>query len=70
MKKRIYFFNCEHPGDLETYKSELQDCGAKIIYEEPDYSEEAVMFIIEVEDYDTFIEKFRLTDSIESSNLQ
>jgi hypothetical protein len=70
MKKRIYFENCEHSGDLENYKMELTNCGAKILFEEPDYSEETVLFVIEVEDYEVFLQKFRLTDEIDSSNLQ
>lgn len=66
MKKfRIYFDECEHSGDLNNYKGDLVNSGARIVAANPDYEEEVASILVEVQDKTAFDQKFAATESFE-----
>lgn len=62
---------CEHDGDLEFYVDDLRSSGAKILNAEchGDYPSHSGTVEIQVDDFATFMVKFRETDGFESSSL-
>ena len=60
---RMTFYECEHGGDLEYYTDDLVLSGAKIISSHVDHDAEIGHVMAEVDDYDLFLEKFKVTDS-------
>jgi hypothetical protein len=69
MQKTIYFYECEHDGDLENYKADVIASGAKIINAHLDPHAEEGVITIECEDIWKFKERFILTDSYVFSSL-
>ena len=69
MTTRVHFDECEHYGDIASYKSDLICSGAQVTGSEFDLEEETCVITIEVEDLDGFMEEFEKTDSYEFSSL-
>lgn len=63
----INFHECEHDGDLDTYKNDIRNAGGKILSSEINYDEESAVVHIEIDD--SFMHKFKGTDSFGFSNL-
>ena len=57
----IKFYECEHNGDLDNYKSDIRDSGGKILNSGLNY--EAETGWVEVEIDDKFWERFKQTDA-------
>jgi hypothetical protein len=60
-KQTITFSECEHEGDVENYKQDLIKSGATILEVTPNFDEEEVTIVIEVDKY--FTDEFKKTDS-------
>ena len=64
MKKIILeFYEAEHHGDVENYKSDIIDCGGKVTDSTLDEDSETCTITVEVEDINAFNEKFEKTDA-------
>jgi hypothetical protein len=72
MRRRIFFEECEHPGDLENYKQDLISAGASIVESQIEYDSESATVLIEVEgnDMTDFILAFQMTDSYEFATFK
>ena len=66
----INFFECEHDGDMERYREDLIESGAKIIRSDSNFNEESCGVVIEVKDISEFKQKFALTDSYGFSHIR
>ena len=63
MKIIVYFSECEHDGDFDHYKTDVNLSGGTILASELNESEEVGILTVEVNNYDLWIEKFKETDS-------
>lgn len=70
MRVKIEFEECEHPGDLENYKQDLINCDATIVESKLDYEDETAIVIIEVEDYNRFMDNFGITTSYDFATFR
>ena len=60
---RLSFCECEHVQDLKNYVDDVVSCGAKLIDGIIYYDDERGDVIAEVDDYDDFVRRFKVTDS-------
>ena len=65
----VTFGECEHNGDLDNYIEDLQSSGAKISESVVDVDSEEGKVTVEVENFSTFLLKFKTTDSYGFSSL-
>lgn len=65
----ITFGECEHAGDLENYKADLEDSGAKVLGSSANYAEENCSITVSISDYAPFLERFKETDAFGFSSL-
>lgn len=65
----VHFYECEHDGDLDNYASDLRDSGAEILSTSCNSEAETGAIKIRVKDFDSFLTKFKETDSIGFSSL-
>lgn len=63
MKVKLIFSECEHEGDMDHYAADIIASGGKIVNTYIDYDNEIGTAIVEIEDKEKFLEKFRETDS-------
>jgi hypothetical protein len=69
LEATITFDECEHSGDMFNYINDLITCGAKLISYSSNYHCETCNVLVEINDYKSFIIKFKETDSYELSSL-
>ena len=71
MKATLKFYECEHEGDLSHYKADITASGGKVISSRlsDDEESEPGIIVFEIEDKNTFLAKFKTTDSYGFSNL-
>lgn len=62
-KIRISFTECEHSGDMDNYTEDIIKCGGRIVRTEVDSDAEEGYAIVEVDDKEAFVEKFKQTDA-------
>lgn len=67
MKATLYFYECEHNGDLDEYISDIVKSGGKILDKKINYEAETARVDVEIDE--TFAEKFRTTRAFGFSNL-
>lgn len=67
--RRLTFAECENHNDLQEYSNDIESCGATITNETLNVEIEEGYVEFEVDDYDVFLEKFKLTNSYEFSNI-
>jgi hypothetical protein len=60
---RIPFTECEHDGDMDNYAGDIRACGGTIVRTSVDPDAEEGYAIVEVDDKDAFIAKFKQTDA-------
>jgi hypothetical protein len=65
---RIHFYECEHYGDLDNYKSDIIESGGRILNAELNYEAETAWVDVEIDE--TFMPKFKKTDACAFSNYQ
>lgn len=65
----VNFHECEHEGDLGGYVYDLRQSGAKILHTTINDESEVGNVVIEVENFEAFMEKFKKTSSCDFSNL-
>lgn len=66
----VYFHECEHEGDLDNYITDLQNSGASVLSSSCDSDEETGVVKIRVKDFNSFLTKFKETDSYGFSSLE
>jgi len=59
----IYFYECEHNGDLDNYKEDVRASGGDILNSGLDYEAETGWLKVRVEDKEAFMKKFAETDA-------
>jgi len=65
----LRFSECEHSGDAESYMRDIQNSGGQIIeYPDIDPDSETCRIRVEVSDKDSFLKKFRATQSVDFCN--
>lgn len=68
-KMTITFSKCEHSGDLENYKADLEDSNVKVLGSSANFGEETCAITVQISDYEAFIERFKETDAYGFSSL-
>jgi len=58
---KLYFYECEHEGDLGNYKEDVRDSGGKILNSGLNYEAETGWLEVEIDD--KFWERFKQTNS-------
>jgi hypothetical protein len=61
----LRFSECEHQGDLENYKNDIQNSGGVILDSGVDSDNEEGWIKTSIEDKDAFMLKFKQTDAYE-----
>jgi hypothetical protein len=67
--KTIYFYECEHSGDLDHYADDAAKAGASVIDTGLDDDGENGWIRVTTSDWDTFVSAFSDTDSFGFSSL-
>ena len=63
IRLRIPFTECEHDGDMNNYAGDIRACGGTIVRTSVNPDAEEGYAIVEVDDKDAFIAKFKETDA-------
>lgn len=59
----LRFSECEHQGDLDNYKTDVQNSGGVILESGVDHENEEGWMKVSIEDKDAFLLKFKQTDA-------
>jgi hypothetical protein len=59
----LRFSECEHQGDLDNYKTDVQNSGGVILDSGVDSDNEEGWMKVSIEDKDAFMLKFKQTDA-------
>lgn len=66
---KIYFYECEHYGDLDNYIIDIKKCNGKVIHYSVDYDNEIGLVVIEHDNLTMFLDEFKKTEAYQFSNL-
>jgi hypothetical protein len=59
----LRFSECEHQGDLDNYKADVQNSGGVILNSGVDHENEQGWITVSIKDNNAFLEKFKQTDA-------
>jgi len=66
----VYFYECEHGGDLDNYANDLRESGANVLRASCNHETETGVIEIEINDKEKFMKAFSKTESFGYSSLR